>query len=675
MGSVVTGKILIVDDSELNRAILTEILCDEYSIIEAENGLQALKIMKEHEKEISLILLDIVMPDLDGFAVLDVMKKDQIIEHIPVIMISSENETRIIRQAYELGVSDYINRPFDAEIVRKRVGNTIKLYSKQKLLIDMVADQIYEKQKSTNLMVNILSHIVEFRNGESGLHVLHVHILTKVLLKYIARKTDRYDLTDERIELISTASALHDIGKIAISDEILNKPGKFTPEEFEIMKTHSMLGAEMLEKVPFDKDEPLIKVSYEICRWHHERYDGRGYPDGLKGEEIPISAQAVSLADVYDALTAERVYKKPFSHEKAIEMILNGECGAFNPLLLDCLREDSELIRESINIDAFDYQDKEEIIRLTGEMLDNNDDLSKDPITMLLQEDRQKNLLLDTVLSNANLRGIAKVELWLLVRRLELAFDDVRLVDISTSTQYKIDENGDIVTRPYHCWSVWKREGKCDNCICQRAYTQKTKVTKFECMEDELYHIISLFVEVDKTPYVMEMISHITDASFLGVHSRKELLKAVENYNQRPYIDPVTGVYNRIFVQDSLKDISEQDAAIAISIDHLNQLNESCGTVLVDSVMQSLARTLSFCVRKTDYVIRYSENEFLLIFINIPRDIFLQKLERIKEAVENDIKMKNLGVELPVHAEGVTGANAIMNLIHKEDSVNDIDKT
>lgn len=366
-----TDKILIVDDSEMNRDILSDMLDEKYEILEAENGVAALEIMRLHGADISLVLLDIVMPEMDGFEVLETMNREHIIESLPVIMISAENGTGHIKQAYDLGVSDYISRPFDAEVVRKRVNNTLKLYAKQKCLIEMVVDQIYEKQKSNQMMINILSHIVEFRNGESGQHVLHVNILTSILLKYICKKTDKYRLTSEDIELIAMASSLHDIGKIAIPDEILNKPGRLTREEFEIMKTHSAVGASMLDDIPFSKDEPLIKLAYEICRWHHERWDGRGYPDGLKGEEIPISAQAVSLADVYDALTSERVYKAAFSHEKAVEMILNGECGAFNPLLLECLKENAELIRRELEAGNANrnQSDKAEITRITEEIV------------------------------------------------------------------------------------------------------------------------------------------------------------------------------------------------------------------------------------------------------------------------------------------------------------------
>ena len=324
-------KILIADDSAMNRAILTEMLGDGYEILEAENGRQAVAILQS-ATDIDLLLLDIMMPEMDGFEVLAMMNKYHWIDEVPVIMISAENASSYVERAYDLGATDYISRPFDMAVVRRRVINTLMLYAKQKRLVRLVAEQVYEKEKSNSTMINILSHIVEFRNGESGMHVLHIQTATDILLHTLVQKTDKYHLTAADISLISTASALHDIGKINIPESILNKPGRLTKEEFEVMKTHTTIGSEILEKLPFQQESDLVKTAYAICRWHHERWDGRGYPDGLKGEQIPIAAQVVSMADVYDALTSERCYKKAFDHDTAVKMILNGECGQFNAL-------------------------------------------------------------------------------------------------------------------------------------------------------------------------------------------------------------------------------------------------------------------------------------------------------------------------------------------------------
>ena len=342
------SQILLVDDSKMNRMILAEILGDGYHILEAENGQECLEKLRAEAGNIALVLLDINMPVMDGFEVLKAMNANHTIEDIPVIMISSEDSDAAIRRSYELGASDYVNRPFDARIVYRRVTNTIKLYAKQRRLVQMVSDQIRARENNTDTLVGVLSHIVEFRNGESGLHVRHIRMITELLLHRLLEISSRYSITAEQQDMIPLASALHDIGKIGIDEKILNKPGKLTSEEFEVMKIHSMLGAEMLHDLDNFAKQPLLQTAYEIARWHHERWDGRGYPDGLKGDEIPISAQLVSLADVYDALTSERCYKKAFSHEKAMQMILNGECGAFNPLLLQCLTNIQSDLKEEL---------------------------------------------------------------------------------------------------------------------------------------------------------------------------------------------------------------------------------------------------------------------------------------------------------------------------------------
>ena len=362
-------KILIVDDSEVNRTILRGVLENEFQIIEAENGEEAIKMIDTYRDEIALILLDYLMPVMNGIGVLEYMNEKYLIEKIPVIMITSEARADFVEKVYKLGVTDFVNRPFNTQIIHHRVVNTIMLYTKQKNLEGMVERQICEKEQQSDLMIDILSHIVEFRNGESGLHVLHIRTLTELLLRHLVKKTSQYKLSSTDINLISTASALHDIGKIVIPEQILNKPGKLTADEFVLMKPHAAKGAEMLDSVYERGRESLLDYAREICRWHHERYDGRGYPDGLAGEEIPICAQVTALADVYDALTSERVYKKAYTHETAVRMILDGECGAFNPILLECLKEIEGSIREALRISAEQYIDTRQVRDMTNELI------------------------------------------------------------------------------------------------------------------------------------------------------------------------------------------------------------------------------------------------------------------------------------------------------------------
>ena len=360
--------ILIVDDAEFNRDILKEILGENYNYLEAENGNQAIQMIGDN-LEIDLMLLDINMPQMNGFEVLAIMKRSQCLEETPVIMISSEESVDTMRKAYEMGITDYITRPFDSVIVKKRVQNTLGLYAKQKHLINVVYNQVYEKEENNNIMIRILSNVLGSRNSESRDHILHIKTVTELMLRQLVKITDAYPMTEVDIALITTASSLHDIGKIYIPEEILNKPGRLTDEEFKIMKTHSELGAEIIQNMNFPKDNPLVHTSWEICRWHHERWDGKGYPDGLKGEKIPISAQVVSIADVYDALTSERCYKKAFDHDTAIQMILDGQCGQFNPLLLKCLKELSFQLSKMFDKEMEDNEYYHEIQRLSNEIL------------------------------------------------------------------------------------------------------------------------------------------------------------------------------------------------------------------------------------------------------------------------------------------------------------------
>ena len=382
-------KILIVDDSEINRAMLKEILGEGYEYLEAENGLRAIEILRRRT-DIALVLLDLIMPEMDGFDVLRVMQCYAWQEEIPVIVISAAEDNRSVERAYDMGVADYIRRPFERVMVLRRVKNALMLYAKQKRLTRLVTDQVYEKEHNGVLMISILSHVVEFRNSESGQHVLHIRTLTGLLLHQLVQKTDRYQLDESDISLISTASALHDIGKIMIPEEILNKPGRLTEEEYATIKTHTTEGARILKGLAIGQDEPLVKVAHAICRWHHERWDGGGYPDRLKGDEIPIAAQVVALADVYDALTSERCYKQSYSHEKAVDMILHGECGSFNPLLMECLKESSELLRTELQRSEYDRGFRHETRRLSEEILHREALPREDRAQRLLDLERER---------------------------------------------------------------------------------------------------------------------------------------------------------------------------------------------------------------------------------------------------------------------------------------------
>ena len=341
--------VLIADDSKVSRSILGEMLKDDYRILEADSGRATLDAVDRYGGDLSLVLLDIVMSDMSGCEVLAELSRQAALDSLPVIMISSEDADDVVLRAYDLGASDYISRPFDDRIVRRRVNNIIRLYTKQRRLTSLLSQQYNARVNNSRILVDIMASVMEVRNGESGRHVTHIEKLTELLLGDLARRSDKYSLGNEERSSIALASALHDIGKMSIDDAILNKPGRLTPEEFEIMKTHTTIGADMLRNLGRNHEgSALLDYAYQIARWHHERWDGTGYPDGLKGDDIPIAAQVVSVADVYDALTSVRVYKDAISQEEAIRMILDGECGAFNPLLIECLLEVRDRIAETL---------------------------------------------------------------------------------------------------------------------------------------------------------------------------------------------------------------------------------------------------------------------------------------------------------------------------------------
>ena len=382
------SRILIADDTEMNRDLLCEILGEQYDYVCASNGAEVVEILGRGDM-LDLILLDLNMPEMDGFEVLRIMNERHWIDEFPVIIISAEDSSEYITKAYLLGAADYISRPFRAVVVQRRVENTLLVYANQKRLIRLLGDEIGEREKINNAMINIFSNVIELRNHESGSHTLNVQSITSLLLHRLVELTDRYGLNKSDIAMISSLSALHDIGKIKIPEEILNKPGKLTGEEWALMKTHTTEGDELLSSAALDQNSKFIRTARSICRWHHEKYDGNGYPDGLSGDAIPIAAQVVSLADAYDALTSERCYKSAFSHEKAMDMLLRGECGVFNPFLLRCLTDVSSSLKGLAHSGGhYDYHDA--AINITNEMLARNDLPQDNALHDLLENERLK---------------------------------------------------------------------------------------------------------------------------------------------------------------------------------------------------------------------------------------------------------------------------------------------
>ena len=617
-------KILIVDDSEMNRAILSDMLDGEYDILEAENGKEGVAMLQQHSQEISLVLLDIVMPEMDGFGVLSMMNKNHWIEDIPVIMISAERGSSHIEQAFELGITDFISRPFDGLIVHRRVVNTILLYAKQKRLTSMVAEQIFEKEHRSSLMIDILSHIVEFRNGESGMHVRHVHALTETMLQALVQKTDRYHISPTDISVISTASALHDIGKIAIPEEILNKPGRFTPEEFDIMKTHSTVGADMLEALPYYQDEPLVRAAYQICRWHHERWDGRGYPDGLKGDDIPISAQIVALADVYDALTSVRVYKPAYTHEQAVAMILNGECGQFNPLLMECLRDCADDIQAELSSDSVQERSRRELQNVARELHKHEELTASERTLELLEHERMKYSFFASLTQ-------------------EIQFEYTVTPPSLVLNTWGSEKLGlpEILVDPYQdqqARAIISDQDQSYLASALHSTTPGSPVVQSDCKlivdgEEKWHRIIARASwSSEEPPRYTGCIGKVLD-----IHSSR---LQMEHLEQQASHDGLTGLLNRAYakkrIMERLADRPDGRYALAIlDLDYFKSANDTYGHMFGDQVLKFLAERMRRSIRGGDIAARAGGDEFL---------IFLEYKTDLESTIDGIYKRVNGGV-------------------------------
>ncbi len=632
--------ILIVDDSMLNRALLADMIGDAYRIVEAEDGKQAVAALQKEGTGISLVLLDYVMPQMNGFDVLEVMNRNGWIKDIPVIMVSAESDAAYIERAYELGVTDFINRPYDVNIVRRRVMNTLMLYQKQRTLMGMVADQIYEREKSNNLMVYILSHIVEFRNGESGMHVLNVQAMTEMILTQLVSMTDQYPLTAEDISLITMASSLHDIGKIAIPEEILNKPGRFTDEEFAIMKTHSAVGSDMLDDLELYKDEKLVRVARDICRWHHERWDGRGYPDGLAGEEIPISAQVVALADVYDALTSPRVYKPPFSHEEALRMIREGECGSFNPLILECLTAVAGDLESRLNRGVTGREISIDTLRPRGTDVDEGSATASSRTLELLDYERMKYHFFASM-SN------------------EVQFEFTEEPPMIVLSDWGDRKLGlpEIVMDPYHdegfC-AVFGRENLEKLNRLLRATTPENPVIDMEVevtVEGEtrwLHALVRALWSEDAEPVYLGSIG-----KFIDIDDRQAELRDLQF---KAYHDPLTEVVNGAFARkviterlgegDECDRDTDRHVLLLCDLDFFKQANDTRGHQFGDRVLQHFASQLQESVRGQDVVARVGGDEFL-VCMDCPVDP-RPLIERIHGSLEGEFEGFPLSVSMGV---------------------------
>lgn len=749
-------KILIVDDSELNREMLKAILGEEYDYAEAEDGAQAI-LMLQQDMNIDL-LLDINMPKIDGFGVLERLNQFRWIEELPVIMISATEDRAVIEHCYSLGITDYICRPFDSFIVQRRVKNTLTLYANQKRLMGMVSDQIYQNEKDSHVMIGILSHIVEFRNSESAQHVLQVQTVTEMLLRKLTEKTDVYGLTEDKIRLITTASALHDIG------------------------------ASMLEGLTQYRDEPLVKVAIEICRWHHERWDGGGYPDGLLGEQIPISAQVVALADVFDALTSDRCYKKAYTHDTAITMILNGECGAFNPMLLDCLQEISMRLRSALPTLAADQVLRRDAKRLSAELLQksavpHSDRAQRElnyvkekldffvsccgdvqfeydvPAGTIIIADRsrprqQQCTILDVhetdslrllrpadiarlraalkattpennELSLSLLLPVGRKQHWHNIRmhtlwspfspghyvgvigcltdaqkvqgscvpfrctgksatdepsitndiqRLSAIFDVVRLVDPTKYAVLDLDADGILHRTGERCAAFWDNDAGCANCISARAFAEHTTLNKLEFTRNEMYFVIAKYITINGTPCVLELVSRLNEGRWIDANGSRFLLDRTRGEDMQLFLDPLTNVYSRRYFETYRTHLEGMEGVALIDVNNFKLINDRCGHAAGDAALRDIVNAVRSCIRKTDILIRYGGDEFLLLFPRMTEEAFLDKKKQIQQAVRGIRMSEFADVQLSVSIGGICGVHPITEAIHKADYLMYLDK-
>ena len=732
--------VLIADDSELNREMLVGILGKQYRYLFAEDGVQAVEKLGLGVP-IDIVLLDINMPKMGGFEVLQIMKERRWIEECPVIIISAEDDVTCIKQAYELGATDYITRPFNALAIIHRVENTLVLYTKQKKLVRLVEEQVLEREKTNNLMINLFSHAIESRNLESGSHTLHVQTITHLLLRHLVKITDRYPITEAEISLISSLSALHDIGKITVPDEVINKPGKLTPEEWEIMKAHTTNGDRILDSISTaDQPQKLMEIAHAIVRHHHERWDGKGYPDGLRGDDIPIAAQVVSLADVYDALTSDRCYKKAFPHEVAIRMIVNGECGAFNPLLIRCLEEVADELPGCVGRAARDYNFKNEAVSLAGEMLSEKSLPLDDRAARLIENERIKkeffanecggirfeydatlqkvtytndseeghlqrqlyikegdsvellgkedwNRLVAAMRNTTRKHPVVEMEVlipvhhsyrwhrlramtvWpargedyiyalghftdihdeVVARSLEkIAADDaftpesyrlirklfgnVRIVDPTTSELLEIGEDGQVTTTNTPCYTAWGKEEPCKNCTSAKSLAKKSWFSKLEVGEDgKMVSVLSRRVRLNGRDCVAELLFPMESDTDISL--RDSLPDRPDFVLVNFYRDTLTHAFSRAYLEDFLPNLRHVEGVALFDLVHLHTVNETYGHDAGDALLRAAADTLSAAIGENDTLIRYSGNEFLILFRGIRPVTFRDTVDALREKV------------------------------------------
>jgi len=625
-------KILIVEDEEINRAILNEMFYRNYDTLEATNGQEALELIEQHKDFIAVILLDVVMPVMDGVQFMEEMHRRDWIKDIPIVLITAEVSDELSIQSYEFGISDVISKPFNPYIVKLRVGNIIELHSYRKNLEQVIHDQTIELQiqaeklrQSNSFFIEALNTAVEFRDNESGMHIQRIRDITRLFLYNVSERNPEYCVLRKEADLICDAAAMHDIGKIAIPDAILLKPGKLTKEEFEIMKTHSVKGCEILDKLSIENSE-LLGYCYDICRHHHERWDGRGYPDGLSGNNISIWAQIVSIADVYDALVSKRVYKDARSHEKALEMIVNGECGVFNPMLLECLQEMELLLRKAYEDgELFENRlGKKNVSQISRQSAGSTAQPAEDnPDRMMrrLQGERKKYQIVTEAAKDILFEYNKKADSMIFEEQFQNVFDrnikfsnvqDTLLEDPifpkesriavrelleflvkpdQTIRRQLLMRRGDGVCAWYeiYLYALWEREGESEQLVCE--------------------HIMGKLTNID--------------------YLKKEAVV----WQEKALRDELTGLYNtdgyRKQAEELFYDPEQGRVCYFVDIDNFKEINDKLGHLAGNQMLLYFTDKIKSCFRSTDVIARVGGDEFMILAVNLPQHMVTMKAEKL----------------------------------------------
>lgn len=600
--------VLVVDDMEMNRELLRGLFCEKYRVVQAENGRQAMAILAKARSEVAVVLLDIVMPEMDGFAVLEEMRANNWLKRIPVVLITADQSEAATLRGYEFGVSDVINKPFSPEVVRRRVENTIDLYEHKFRLEHLVERQIAalaaqeEKLRQSNIfMIDTLSTVIEFRNGESGQHIRRIRDITRIFLSELSRRRTEYQMTPQKIEKIANAAALHDIGKIAVPDYILNKPGKLTDEEFAIMKTHTVRGCDILQMLEYVQDRESFGYCYEICRHHHERWDGRGYPDGLAGSRIPIWSQAVSLADVYEALISERVYKAAYTHAQARDMILSGACGAFNPAILECFlsveaRLETEIYPEGLVSEyAVPYAYKA---------------FSPGRKTALLPERTLRLLELERekyrILSELSGEVVFSYDIRLDVLELSEKYHEMFGREVRVCEAREALRTGSVVHRKDKARLFAQlREITPERPTCRLELRLKTAQGAYEWFEVVLHAL----QDAEASDACIGYIGKLTN-----IHARK---METNHWREEARTDPLTGLYNRKALEEAVKEALTQEkqgmgALCFIDVDDFKQINDQRGHLFGDEVLRCVSARIREAFASSALAGRVGGDEFVV---------------------------------------------------------------